>query len=928
MRHWSYALAALCLIVPNLQTALAQGSGSILGSVFDADTRESLPGANVIVEGTLVGTATDAEGRFVLTRVPVGPTRLLVTYLGYEDAALEVSVEPGAVAPVTFELKVASIRGEEVLVLGFRAQGQAKALNQQRNAPNITNVVASDQIGRFPDASAPDALQRIPGVGVQRDQGEGRFIQIRGAAPQLTTIMLNGERIPSPEGDVRQIALDAIPTEILESIEVAKAITPDMDADAIGGSVNLVTRRASLERRLSIDAAGGYGASREKGSARGSATLSGRSDSGKLGYVVNGSVNRRQFGSDDVEPSWDFGDDEVPLGGDDELEEMDVRYYDLMRQRIGANTMLDYRISNQSTLFARGLFVQLQDTEQRHRLTHVPADNELVYLHKNRTEFLRTIGGMVGGEHLLGNGIQVDYQLSVARSQENTPNDTEIGWVQEDVSFDPDFSDPDNIQPNPQIGSIDDTSAFEFDSVEPASSNTTDDDFVGALNVSVPIALGSASGNLKLGAKYRLKEKFQDVSEKALELTDDVDEIVLGVDVGVPFSDRYDVGRFQPGRYALPSFIMRDKETPDFEERFGSSLEADDAAPLEGNLEDFEATERTMAGYVMTELNLSPQLMVLPGVRYERTALESVGYKSVFEEEIDDGDLKTEIVDVERTAAKNQYGYLFPMVHVRYRATPNTNMRAAFTTALARPNFFDLAPYEIRDDDELEVGNPDLTPSRSKNFDLMFEQYTTAIGIVSAGAFYKKIDDPIVTFRSEFERIYQGETFDITQFQQRNGESGFIWGLEFALQQQLRFLPGALGGLGISANYTYTQSEAVLSDGSKNVYPGQAENIFNAAMSYENKGFSGQISLNYTGEFLDEFAGDGLTADRSNDIFVRDRWGLDFSASLQLRSGLGFFVEWVNLLNAPLSLYQGDPSRPIQREYYRSWGWVGVRYAL
>ncbi|MCI0696183.1 TonB-dependent receptor plug domain-containing protein [candidate division KSB1 bacterium] len=145
------------------------------------------------------------------------------------------------------------IIAEAVIVLGTRAKGQAKALNQQLNAINITNVVASDQIGRFPDASAPDALQRVLGITTTRDQGESRFIQIHGASAAMTSVTFNGERVPSPEGDVRQIALDAVPVDVLETIEVAKAITPDMDAEAIGGSVNLVTKRAPDQQILYVN---------------------------------------------------------------------------------------------------------------------------------------------------------------------------------------------------------------------------------------------------------------------------------------------------------------------------------------------------------------------------------------------------------------------------------------------------------------------------------------------------------------------------------------------------------------------------------------------------------------------------------------------------------------------------------------------------
>ncbi|NBC16409.1 MAG: TonB-dependent receptor [Bacteroidetes bacterium] len=917
-----FLIGLLLLAFPHL--AHAQSYGSLTGVVTEAQTGETLPGANVVLEGTGYGTATQNDGTYRLTRVPAGTYTVAVSYIGYQTERAEVTIAGGETVRQDATLPAATLPGQEIVVLGLRAQGQAKALTQQKNAANITNVVAADQIGRFPDATAPEALQRVPAIGVQRDQGEGRFIQIRGAAPQFTTVTFNGERIPSPEGDVRQIALDAVPSEILEAIEVSKAITPDMDADAIGGSVNLVTRRAPDRRLLAVDVAGGYGPIRDQGSVKSSATFGTRSSDGTIGVLLSGTLNRRNFGSDNIEPEYDFGDDDAPLGGDDQLGELQVRYYDLTRQRIGLNGVLDYRASQNASVYLRGVFTQLQDTEQRQRMKHTVEDGELGYEHKNRTEFLRTLNLAAGGRQILPVGLQIDYQATFTRSAEETPEDVEIAWLQEDVAFAPSIDDPDDIRANPQDGALQNTDGFLFDAIEPATSITTNTDYVGAVDLTFPYRFGAqSSGTVKVGGKYRYKDKDQDVTERALELADGAEDIVLGQGNGLPFGDYYD-GDFEPGDYPLPPVITGNQEVLDFEETFRARLAADPETAIEGNLEDFEATEQTIAAYAMTELNLTPRLLVLPGLRYERTDVESLGFESVVETEVEDGEVSTDLVGVREVEGENDYGFLFPMLHVRYRPTSNTNVRAALTTALARPNFFDLAPYRIQDDDEVEIGNPDLDPSRSTNLDLLVEHYTESIGVFSAGAFYKRVQDPIVTFRDE--QVEDGTALEFIQ--SRNGASGWIWGIEVAAQQQLRFLPGALSGLGLYANYTYTQSEATLADGSTALFPGQADHIANAAVSYERGGFSGQLSLNYTGEFLDEFGGDGVSANRANDIFVQERLGLDANATYRFTSGLSVFLELLNLLNEPLELYQGDAARPIQQEFYQRWGWLGVKYSM
>lgn len=902
----------------------AQSYGTLLGTVVDSQTGESLPGANIIVEGTSYGTATSIDGTYLLPRVPAGELTITVSYVGYTPHTAQVTIIPDVATQYNAALAYVTIPGQELVVVGARAQGQAMALTQQKNAPNISNIIAADQIGRFPDASAPDALQRIPAIGVQRDQGEGRFIQIRGASPQLTTVSFNGERIPSPEGDVRQIALDAIPTELLESIEVSKAITPNMDADAIGGAVNLITRRAPEQTLLAADFAGGLSPIRDQGSMKGSATIGTRSSNGKLGVLVNGALNHRNFGSDNIEPAYDFGDDEAPLGGDDALEEIGVRYYSILRQRLGLNGALDYQLSSGSSLYLRGIFTQLKDEEQRQQVVHIIEDGELEYLHKARTEKLQTFNLSAGGEHLLSRGIQLDYHATFTRSSEDTPNDNELGWVQEDVSFDVSMDDPDAIRVTPQGDALNNVSAFEFNELETESGYTKNTDYIGALNLTFPFELGAqATGSFKIGGKYRYKDKTQDVTLRAFELSDDGDDIFLSDGFGRSFSDVFDVDRFEPGPYPLPARITDEDDVLNFNSRFNGSLEEDDGAAFEGDLEDYTASEQTVAAYAMTTLNLTPRLMVLPGVRYERTTLESTGFESEVEVEVEDDEVSTDIVGIREVQAENDYGYFFPMLHVRYRATENTNIRAAFTTALARPNFFDLAPYRIQDDDEVFIGNPDLDPSRSANFDLLVEHFMSSIGIVSAGVFYKQVQDPIVIFRQDVEE--NGVELEVSQA--RNGKSGYIWGIELAAQRQLRSLPGVLSGLGLYGNYTFTQSEATLFDGSTSVFPGQAEHIFNVAVSYERGKFSSQLSLNYTGGFLEEYGDDGITPDRNTDIFVQERVGLDFSGSYNVSSGISVFVELLNLLNEPLELYQGNAARPIQREYYQRWGWIGVRYS-
>ncbi|HKU61104.1 MAG TPA: TonB-dependent receptor [Gemmatimonadales bacterium] len=893
------ALAAITLLT-TVAPLMAQDAGRIQGRISGAENDRALEGARVTLRRSTLVAVTDAKGNYVLPRVPAGTDTLDVAYIGRERLSQVVTVEAGQAVQADFKLGVSAVALEEIQVLGMRAMTQAEALNRQQNAANIQNIVASDQMGRFPDASAPEAVQRLPGVALERDQGEGRYIQIRGGSAQNTQVTFNGEQIPSPEPDVRQIELDAVPVDMLESIEVSKAITPDMDADAIGGSVNLVTKKAPDIPLFSAEVAGGYAPIREDLSGNGSLTYGSRVSDGRLGFLVSGSYAKRNFGSDDSEPEYDISD---PGLDDDALTGLDSRYYSLWRERIGVTGNVDYRLGENSTLMVTGIYSDLGDEENRRRFINGVEDGELEFLHKNRLERSKTWNVTAAGDHLLSSGIGVDYHATLTRSVQDTPYDNEISFLQEDVEFSPDLSNADEPQANPGNGAVQGT--YLFDNFEPESSYASNLDHVAALNFTIPFGLGGgASGKLKVGAKYRNKHKWQDFQSVEQGLTDGANDILLGTDVGEPF----EVKDYQPGDYEFPPFTTSNQDVREFGDRFASSLETE--TNLEEKTNNYEVNERVVAGYVMSEIQLTPSLMFLPGLRYEHTSFDGTGY-----------DFDPDAETLTPHEASNDYGRLFPALHMRYQVAPRTNIRAAVTTAMARPNFIDLIPFRLPDDEDLVLGNPELDPTTSTNYDLLLEHYDQNIGVLSAGVFYKAIKDPI--FRFITDNDLGGETE-----QPGNGESGHIAGFEVAAQQQLRMLPRPFDGLGIFANYTYTDSKTTLPGGREARLQGQAPHVFNAALSYERGPFSGQFSVNFLDDYVLEYGGDSGEPDEAlEDLIVDDHLQLDFSANVAVTRTTAVFVEWINISNEPYRVFQGVQERPVQREFYRSWGRFGVRVA-
>jgi TonB-dependent receptor len=303
--------------------------------------------------------------------------------------------------------------------------------------------------------------------------------------------------------------------------------------------------------------------------------------------------------------------------------------------------------------------------------------------------------------------------------------------------------------------------------------------------------------------------------------------------------------------------------------------------------------------------------MLLPGVRYEYTD----GTYDAYEYD-DDSETLTPV------SGTKSYGQFLPNVHLRWALDEASNVRAALTRTLARPNYEDVVPRTliVADDREIERGNADLDPTTAWNLDLMYERYFTTVGVVSAGVFYKDLQDYI--FTSTFDEIRGGEVWEVLQ--PLNGDSATLWGFELAYQNQFRNLPSPWDGFGIFVNFTWTDSETTLPGrDEKSQLPGQAEQVGNIAISYEKGFFSGILSYNIQDKWLEEVGGDP-----SEDEWVDDRTQLDFQAQFRIGDRWSIFTQLYNLTDEAYRRYVGNPDQPLQQEYYSWWGLLGVKFRL
>ncbi|WP_026235923.1 TonB-dependent receptor [Echinicola pacifica] len=913
-------LPLLVLLLMTFAGSAAFGQGAIKGKVKD-NQNLSLPGANVIILSLNKMAITDQSGEFVLMGIPEGLHDIQVSYLGYEMQTNQVQVKRGQTHETMFEMSPGLVEGAEFIVFGDRLKGQAKALNQQKNNQNITNIVSSDQIGRFPDANIGDALKRIPGITMQNDQGEARDIIIRGMAPQLNSVTLNGERIPSAEGDNRRVQMDLIPSDMIQTIEVNKAVLPNMDADAIGGSVNLVTRKAPNALRISGTAATGLNLLTEKPIWTGSVILGNRFLDDKLGAIVSASYNNHNFGSDNIEAVWYESDNGLAL------EEFEMRKYLVQRIRKSVSLSLDYEVNANHSFIFSSMYNHRNDWENRFGMKVDELDEAFddgnfeeispnVFNTVGRVEY-QTKGGIgsdhvknkrledqrvqnftLGGDHIF-NRLKMDWSATYAKASEKRPTERYIGYRSGGQEVLVDIMDTE--KPYAALLNHEDNFGLELDELVEENGNTFDEDINAKMDFKLPY---SNSGVLQFGGRYRSKYKMR--NNNYYEYSP-VDEDAFGRTLGeVPNTDQSDPNflagsQYQIGNFADPEFLG----SLDFydEGQFEGELKTDEFIP--GN---YSANEAIYGAYMMADHQLTEKLSAIVGLRWEYTDISYTG--NLF-----DMDNEEYIEDT----AGDTYHNVMPGVHLKYDLDPNSILRFAWTNTLARPNYYDLVPYAeySASDEELATGNPNLVPTTSMNFDLMAEKYFDNVGLFSVGGFYKDIDKFIyyITDLDYTDPVF-GSNLEYTR--PENGGTASVYGLEASVQKQI------WKGLGIYLNYTFTKSSTTGIEGREEsdlMLPGTAENMFNASLSYETKKLVLRASLNYASDYLDELGGEEF-----EDRYYDKQTFLDFNASYAFTPKWRVFLEGNNLTNQPLRYYQGIRSRTMQAEYYNARFNLGIKF--
>ena len=939
-------------------------AGVVTGRVSDTGSGDFLPGANVFLEGTNYGASSDRAGNYSITGVPEGSYTLRVTYVGYSDYSNSVTVGSDPVNE-NVQLNVSYVAMDAVNVSGL-AQGQAKALSLQRSAGNIKNIVSSEMIERFPDQNVADAIQRLPGVALETDHGEGRYVQIRGAEAQLNTTTLNGIRIPSPEDTERIVSLDVIPSFLLGSIELSKAITPDMDGDAIGGSVNLITKNGFDYdgRTINLKVAGGQRTMRGKNTGMAALNYADQLMNNRLGLIISGSYENNDMHTDNIEMEWDdkyeYVTDVVDSEEDETyvveesdgiiLTDLQLRNYNLSRERMGITGNLDYKLNANSKLYVRTMWNRYTDFEERDRLRfrfdksvdeeepgsgYDPADGLAVSLArierdlKSRTSISYINSYTFGGQHQFGK-IGVDYSYTISHAEELRTPSTNITFEVKDVNWDYEYSDehyPTMSNFTDDDGGAfdpDDASNYELDEIEllgkyfpnakdPDGNLATDDDQIMTFNVSMDLSVGPLSGKVKAGVKLSSKEKVSDRTGNELWGWDGENDFFM-----TDFNKDIDGNDFMDGNYTHTLGIDVDK----IHNYMVANIDSFEILPVYEDVffETWNAKEDLTAFYGMADMRMG-NINIIAGARMENASTEYTSWNGDIEEIEDaEGTYEESLALLTAVTKTADHSVALPMIHVKYGINDNMFARLAYTETMARPNYGSLVPYVLAEDEEAEAGNPELVPAHSKNIDFMFEYYVGPLGIVSFGYFTKDIADYFYVGVFENKEV-QGKVYEEVKMP-TNGEGATLSGWEINVQQQLSFLPGPLSGLGVYANYTSTTSEADYgTDREKTTLPGQAGNTGNFSLSYETKKLSARLSYALSDKYIVEVGGDA-----DEDVYYEPANRIDISLSYDPMANLTILADLMNVNNAPLGYFQGSESTPIQRELYGPSFRMGLQY--
>lgn len=929
-------------------TAFGQNTkGIISGHVADT-VNAVLQGARIKIEPADRQVISDGQGNFLITDLDPGTYDIEVKFVGFKEFNTKVTVTAGQVSHVEAVMRVAS-DSEQVVVFSDRLHGEADAINRERTSPNILNVLTSDVITSLPNANVADAVGRLPGVTLERDEGEGKYVQIRGTEPRLSNTTIDGVNVPSPESGVRQVKLDTIPSDLVESVEINKTLSANQDGDAIGGSVNLVTKTAGERPTITMYGEGGY-----------TPILNGRhvSDYGitlgkrlladkKLGVLGGFTYDYNGRGIDDIEPS-PTSDSLTP-----HWDSIDLREYRYDRTRWGAAGGVDYKLGQGSGLYARAFYADFKDYGDKWVYTlndlDVPG-----YKTEKRLPDYGIANLALGGKHLFQDS-WLSYEIAVARARQAAaagnpgagfqydPNSPYYPVLQATCYNDQSRA-ASKYRPGWSQGCGDSLSSPVYDMTQwdltdyaTTQGQTTQLNLQAAASYAFNYHAGTHFSTFEFGFKIRNHHKGQFAYSP--------DYVYNGTATASQFLENLQNHHYYDGTYVYGPLVDYDRIVAYGKANPGLFSVDDAVTHLNSDASNFNLNERITAGYLMNTIELG-RLSLQTGIRFEATNLSGTGYRVNINPDQSYGGT---------TPVNSSGAYLDPLpsVQARYAITPNSALRAVYGRGISRPNPQDIIPSITFDTSTnpptFSLGNPRLKAEHANSYDLLYEQYLNPLGLIQAGFFYKDLGDPLVVLTnfSATPPVTEPGAYPIYKITQpANAGSAYVTGFEIAYEQHLSFLPGLLGGLGFSGNYSYTASQAKRVDPLRTDSPAllrQAPNTWNISPTYDHGHLSVRMGLAYNGANIYQYQYENLQYDDNGNLIPNPQVGdtkgpagdqylyahlqVDAQINYLLPKGFTVYASDLNASNEVFGFYNGSPQYVVQREYYHPTYSFGVRWS-
>lgn len=909
---------------------------TLAGSVKDA-SGAVLQGARITLEPAAQPVTTNGQGEFVFNNLNPGHYKVTVTFVGFDPFVSEATLVAGQTAQMDAVLKVASA-SDNVLVTAERPRGEAAAINRTLAAENIVQVLPAEVITSLPNANIADALGRMASVTIERDEGEGKYVQIRGTEPRLSNTMVDGVTIPSPETGVRQIKLDTIASDLVDSVEINKTLQANIDGDGIGGSVNLVTKTASEPPTFTLYGIGGYAPilnGRDVMQAGG--TLGKRfGASKKLGVLIGGTYDYNGRGINDIEP--------VPTPGDatPHYDSIDLRDYVYDRTRWGATGSVDYKINESSNISLRGLFSTFRNWG--HKWVFTLIDGAAPQYSQDWRRPNMAIGSLaLQGRHGF-NASTILWGVAVSRSRSlggsgganyqwiSDPNATCVNdqSVAKSV-YRPGWTGCIGNATTPLTGADNayDRNNYGLGEVDlPTSGQSVQLNLQASGSYARLYHFGSHYGTVEFGGKIRNAHKFDDTYNSGFALDqDDNGNYINSIPISqhpewnTGFNDpNYYDGTYRNGKATYGTVTDYSKVRAWVESHPGA-LPAFGGPGL--NKHNYDMIERIPAGYVMNTIELASRVRLVAGLRVEATHVDTTSF-----------DNRTKALTFK---AGGDYTDILPSASLRFALDKDSDLRIVYGRGITRPNPSDITkavgqPNLNQHPPTVSIGNPNLKAEHANNYDVLYERNLSHVGLIQAGWFYKDLSDPITTVISN---PTTGPFAGYKVTQPGNAGSGHVQGIELAYQQRLSYLPGVLSGAGLSANYSYTtsQAEGIPNRSDSPALLRQAPNSWNISPTYDTKHFSMRVGMTFDDKMIYAYQWtDGADSvgvkGPSGDNYLYAHYQFDTQASYRLPWGVEVYGYGLNLNNEVFGFYNGSTQYVVQREYYHPTYAGGVRWNM